>query len=147
MIRADDAGYDITLYFVCTSDPEINIRRIENRVRLGGHDVPQERVVATYRRTLELLPYAALVARRTVLFDNSAVVGYLASSLLPNPRAGLRPVGEIVGDGKDYTIVLEADVPAWVLDSLVMPLLELARASGDIGVDLHQKDVPPGATS
>jgi len=56
-------------------------------------------------------------------------------------------VGEIVGDGKDYTIVLEADVPAWVLDSLVMPLLELARASGDIGVDLHQKDVPPGATS
>jgi len=87
MIRADDAGYDITLYFVCTSDPEINIRRIENRVRLGGHDVPQERVVATYRRTLELLPYAALVARRTVLFDNSAVVGYLASSLLPNPRA------------------------------------------------------------
>jgi predicted ABC-type ATPase len=36
MIRADDAGYDVTLYFVCTSDPEINVRRVENRVRRGG---------------------------------------------------------------------------------------------------------------
>jgi predicted ABC-type ATPase len=60
MIRADDAGYDVTLYFVCTSDPEINIRRVENRVRRGGHDVPHERIVARYWRTLELLPHAAL---------------------------------------------------------------------------------------
>jgi predicted ABC-type ATPase len=75
MIRADDAGYDVTIYFVCTSDPEINVRRVENRVSRGGHDVPHERIVARYWRTLELLPYAALVARRTVLFDNSALVG------------------------------------------------------------------------
>ena len=41
MIRANDAGYDVTLYFICTSDPEINIRRVENRVSLGGHSVPR----------------------------------------------------------------------------------------------------------
>jgi len=40
MIRADDAGYDVTVYFVCTSDPEINVRRVENRLSRGGHDVP-----------------------------------------------------------------------------------------------------------
>jgi predicted ABC-type ATPase len=68
MIRADDAGYEVTIYFVCTSDPEINVSRVENRVSRGGHDVPHERVVGRYWRTLELLPYAALVARRTVLF-------------------------------------------------------------------------------
>jgi predicted ABC-type ATPase len=33
MIRADDAGYDVTIYFVCTSDPEINVRRVENEPR------------------------------------------------------------------------------------------------------------------
>jgi predicted ABC-type ATPase len=141
MIRADDMGYEVTIYFVCTSDPEINIRRVENRVSRGGHDVPHERIVARYWRTLELLPYAALVARRTVLFDNSALVGYLANSLLPNPKTGLRPVGEMIGDGKDYEIVLESDVPAWVLDHLVKPLVELVRRSdGGIGLAIRQKD-------
>jgi predicted ABC-type ATPase len=140
MIRADDAGYDVTMYFVCTSDPEINIRRVENRVRRGGHDVPHERMVARYWRTLGLLPHAALVARRTVLFDNSALVGYLANTLLPNPKAGLRPVGEMIRDGKDYAIALESDVPAWVFDHLVKPLDQLARGSdGAITLTIDQK--------
>jgi predicted ABC-type ATPase len=141
--RADDAGYDVTIYFVCTSDPETNIRRVENRVSSGGHDVPHERIVGRYWRTLELLPHAALVARRTVLFDNSALVGYLANSFLPNPKTGLRPVGEMIGDGKDYEIVLESDVPAWVVDHLVKPLVELAdRPDGGITLSVRQKDGP-----
>jgi len=78
-----------------------------------------------------------------VLFDNSALVGYLPNSLLPNPKSGLRPVAEATGDGKDYGIVLESDVPAWVLDHLVKPLVELARRSdGGIGLAIRQKDGP-----
>lgn len=93
--------------------------------------------------TLELLPYAALTARRMVLFDNSALVGYLANSLLPNPKTGLRPVGEMIGDGKDYEIVLESDVPAWVFDHLVKPVDELARASdGAITLAVRQTGGP-----
>lgn len=143
MIRADDAGYDVKLYFVCTSDPEINVRRVENRVRRGGHDVPHERIVSRYWRTLELLPHAALVARHTVLFDNSALVGYHANTLLPNPKAGLRPVGEMIGDGKEYEITLELDVPAWVVQHLVKPLDQLARGSdGAIGLTINQRAGP-----
>jgi predicted ABC-type ATPase len=143
MIRADDAGYDVTLYFVCTSDPEINVRRVENRVRRGGHDVPHERIVSRYWRTLELLPHAALVVRRTVLFDNSALVGYLANTLLPNPKAGLRPVGEMIGDGKVYEITLESDVPAWVVQHLVKPLDQLALGSdGAIMLTINQRTGP-----
>ena len=145
LVRADDAGYDVTLYFVCTSDPEINIRRVANRAHRGGHDVPRERIVARYWRTLGLLPHAALVARRTVLFDNSALVGYLANPLLPNPKTGLRPVGEVTGNGKDYTITLELDVPAWVFEHLVKPLDELARGSdGAITLSINQKIGPLG---
>lgn len=135
MIRAVDAGYDVTLYFVCTSDPEINVKRVENRVSTGGHDVPRERIVARYWRTLNLLSHAALVARRTVLFDNSALVGYRANSLLPNPKHGLRPVGEVVGNGKDYRMTLGSDEPAWVDEFLVRPLGELA-GSPDSGITL-----------
>lgn len=145
MLRAVDAGYDVTLYFVCTSDPEINIRRVQNRVSLGGHDVPRDRIVARYWRSLNLLCHAALVARRSVLFDNSALVGYRANSLLPNPQKGLRPVCEVSGNGKDYTITLGSGTPAWVVQFLVSPLEALAR-SADSGVTLaiDQKTEPIG---
>jgi predicted ABC-type ATPase len=143
MIRAAEAGYDVTVYFVCTSDPEINVRRVENRASSGGHDVPHERIVARYWRTLSLLPRAALVARRTVLFDNSALVGYLANTMLPNPKAGLRPVGEMIRKGKEYEITLESDVPAWVFEYLVRPLDELARgAHGAVTLTINQKTGP-----
>lgn len=143
MIRAVDAGYDVTVFFVCTSDPEINVRRVANRVNMGGHDVPQERIIARYWRTLGLLCHAALVARRLVLFDNSALVGYRANSLLPNPQTGLRPVGEVTGDGKNYRIALGSDAPPWVHEFLVRPLHELAD-SPDSGITLaiDQKKVP-----
>lgn len=142
MIRAHDAGYDVTLFFVCTTDPEINIRRVENRVRLGGHDVPHERIVARYWRTLELLPLAALVAHRTVLLDNSALVDSGARTFT-NRKSALRPVGEIIGDGKNYEIMLEANLPVWVLEHSVKPLDELARDSdGAITLAIRQKDGP-----
>lgn len=143
MARADDAGYDVTVYFVCTSDPEINVRRVENRVSSGGHDVPHDRIVARYWRTLGLLPRAAIVARRTVLFDNSALIGYLANTMLPNPKTGLRPVGELIREGKKYQMTLESDVPAWVFEYLVRPLDELARDSGGaITLAIRQKPGP-----
>jgi predicted ABC-type ATPase len=135
MIRAVDAGYDVTVYFVCTSDSEINVSRVENRVSRGGHDVPRERIIARYWRTLNLLCHAALVARRTVLFDNSALVGYRANSLLPNPQNGLRPVGEVIGNGKDYQIRVGSDAPAWVHEFLVRPLEELGQ-SPDSGINV-----------
>jgi hypothetical protein len=135
MIRAVDAGYDVTVYFVCTSDPEINVKRVEHRASMGGHDVPRERIVARYWRTLDLLGHAALVARRTVLFDNSEIVGYRANSLLPNPRTGLRPVAEVTRNGRDYKIECGSDAPAWVDQFLVRPLHALARST-DSGITL-----------
>jgi predicted ABC-type ATPase len=143
MNRATNAGYDVTMYFVCTSDPEINIGRVMNRVRLGGHDVPRERIVARYWRSLRLLSHAAHAARRIVLFDNSALVGNFANARLPDSKVGLRPVSEMIREGKAYEIVLESDVPAWVFEHLVKPLDELTRGSGGaITLAVRQKDDP-----
>jgi predicted ABC-type ATPase len=142
MIRAIDSGYDVTVYFVCTSDPEINVRRVEHRVSLGGHEVPRERIVARYWRTLDLLCHAALVARRTVLFDNSEIVGYRANSLLPNPMNGLRPIAEVTGNGKDYKIERGSDAPAWVDKFLVQPLHELANSGSGITLTIDRKKGP-----
>ena len=89
-----------------------------------------------------MLCHAALVARRTVLFDNSALVGYRASSLLPNPKNGLLPVSEVTGNGKNYQITLGSDAPAWVYEFLVRPLDELARADSGITLAIDRKKGP-----
>jgi predicted ABC-type ATPase len=145
MIRAHRAGYDVTLFFVATSDPEINVRRVENRVAKGGHDVPHDRIRARYARSLGYLAHAALVARRTVVFDNSALVGNAAHATVVNVKSGLRPVAEVIRTDDRIDIRLEDDVPEWVFGSLVAPIDELIRgAEGRITVVLHQGDGPLG---
>lgn len=42
--KARQAGFRTYLYYVATQDPEINIARVNHRVRTGGHPVPQDRI-------------------------------------------------------------------------------------------------------
>jgi predicted ABC-type ATPase len=71
MREARDAGYKVYLYFVSTETPEINIERIHKRVHDGGHNVPKDRIVSRYYRSLDLLYDAAQLAYQTYFFDNS----------------------------------------------------------------------------
>lgn len=68
---AQSLGYRTYLYFVATSDPIINISRVQNRVKLGGHDVPKEKIISRYHRSLENLREAILFSNRAYIFDNS----------------------------------------------------------------------------
>jgi predicted ABC-type ATPase len=65
------AGYRNYLYYVATSDPQINIRRVRERVEQGGHDVPPDKIVSRYERSLSLLPEAIRLSDRAFIFDNS----------------------------------------------------------------------------
>lgn len=69
--KAQEAGYRTYLYYVATDDPAINISRVENRVRLNGHDVPPDRIESRYYRSLELLMSAIRFTNRAYIFDNS----------------------------------------------------------------------------
>ncbi|MDI1314801.1 zeta toxin family protein [Prosthecobacter sp.] len=69
--KAQQAGYRTYLYYVATDDPAINISRVENRVKLNGHDVPHDRVEARYHRSLGLLISAIRFTNRAYIFDNS----------------------------------------------------------------------------
>jgi predicted ABC-type ATPase len=66
-----DAGFETVLYFVGTRDPRLNVARVAQRVALGGHDVPLERIVSRYARSLGLLPRALEIADTAYVFDNS----------------------------------------------------------------------------
>ena len=69
--KAQQRGYRTYLYFVATDDPIINISRVRNRVRLGGHPVPDDKVIARYGRSLGLLIDAVRYSNRAYIFDNS----------------------------------------------------------------------------
>lgn len=69
--KARDAGFRNYLYYVATEDPLINISRIRHRVRMGGHNVPDGKVVERYHRSLGLLLDAIRLTNRAYIFDNS----------------------------------------------------------------------------
>lgn len=69
--QARNAGYQTYLYYIATEDPLINISRVRTRVLAGGHDVPEEKIVSRYHRSLSLLWEAIKVTNRVYIFDNS----------------------------------------------------------------------------
>ena len=71
LAKARELGYKTYLYFVATEDPAINIRRVQQRVRNGGHDVPHDKITSRYYRSLDLLLPAIRLTNRAYLFDNS----------------------------------------------------------------------------
>ncbi|MES2594744.1 MAG: zeta toxin family protein [Verrucomicrobiota bacterium] len=69
--QAQALGYRTYLYYIATEDPAINVARVRARVNLGGHDVPEDKIVSRYARSLDLLLEAVKHTNRAYLFDNS----------------------------------------------------------------------------
>ena len=105
--RAQQAGYRTYLYYVATDDPAINISRVRNRVLLGGHDVPVDRIVQRYHRSLELLLDAVRHTNRAYIFDNSG----------DNPDHHHTWLAEIT-EGRELELKTDR-VPAWFLRAVL----------------------------
>lgn len=101
MQRAKDKEYKVYFYFVSTANPEINIKRVEGRVAAGGHDVPKDKIVNRYYRTMENLYEAVKISYRAYIFDNS----------------GSETV-QVAEKDKNNALHLESSVPEWVLKYL-----------------------------
>jgi len=71
MRQANAAGYKVYLYFVSTESPEINKFRVQARRAKKGHDVPEDKIVSRYYRSLDLLFDACQLAYQVFFFDNS----------------------------------------------------------------------------
>lgn len=70
--KAKSRGFRTYLYYVATEDPEINISRVRYRVKMGGHSVPEDKIVSRYSRSLDLLMDAVKSTHRAYIFDNSS---------------------------------------------------------------------------
>ena len=69
--KAKSLGYFIDFIFVTAGSPEKCCERIQERVKLGGHDVPREKVYSRYERTMAFLPKYLELADHASVWDNS----------------------------------------------------------------------------
>jgi predicted ABC-type ATPase len=75
--RAKDAGFNVLVFFVGTASVEINLKRVQARVKLGGHDVPEQDQRRRYPRTLANMQKLLPIADLGVIFDNSTDKGHI----------------------------------------------------------------------
>jgi len=69
--KAKEAGYFIRFFFVCTSDPAINVARITQRYINGGHEVSISKVISRYYKSILNAAKAIAVVDRAYVYDNS----------------------------------------------------------------------------
>lgn len=69
--RAKDEGYFIKCVFILTVDPLINVARVEARVALGGHDVPKDKIISRYSKSLSNIKELIELCDILHVYDNS----------------------------------------------------------------------------
>jgi predicted ABC-type ATPase len=70
LVEAARAGYSVVLCFIGVPDVETSEERVAMRVLQGGHDVPTEKLVARFPRTLSNLDRAMQELPVVLVFDN-----------------------------------------------------------------------------
>jgi predicted ABC-type ATPase len=94
--EAIERGYTVYLHVILIP-VEVTVDRVAERVLLGGHDVPENKIRDRYARLWDLIVRARSVASHTEFYDNS---------IAENP---FRPVA-----GYEYGMVMgEPDWPDW----------------------------------
>ncbi|WXT99365.1 MAG: hypothetical protein Ctma_0061 [Catillopecten margaritatus gill symbiont] len=69
--QAIDAGFFIRLFFIATTDPAINAKRISERVTKGGHSVPLDKIISRYYKSIANCAKMVNLVDRVYIYDNS----------------------------------------------------------------------------
>lgn len=64
-------GYTITLFFLCTTDVEVNVARVQNRIKEGGHPIPEAIIRQRYSNGLMYLKGKLHTFSEAILIDNT----------------------------------------------------------------------------
>lgn len=65
------AGYFIKVVFVITASSKINISRVKVRVHNGGHDVPEDKIVSRYEKSLRNISRILQYCDIMHIYDNT----------------------------------------------------------------------------
>ncbi len=71
LLKSEQEKYKNYLYFISTESPIINVERVKQRVKLGGHPVAENKIKSRYYESMKNLKAAVRNTYRTFIFDNS----------------------------------------------------------------------------
>ena len=96
--QARKQGYFITMYYIGLNSKEESILRIANRVRKGGHNIPENDVIRRYENRVESLRKVVPLCDKVIFYDN---------------ENGFQKVAEINNNKFSFTNGLR---PKWLLE-------------------------------
>ena len=67
--HAQAMGFNVVLYVVSVGDPQRLLERVRQRVREGGHNVPAQRILDRYPRTMANLKKAVRLSDLAFVYD------------------------------------------------------------------------------
>jgi predicted ABC-type ATPase len=122
LLAGAQAGAKVHVWYAGLSSPELHIQRVRERVRSGGHDIPEERIRSRYTSSranlVKLMPHLASLR----VYDNS---------IDADPKAGHAPQPILLLHREEgqrvFHIPLE-NVPQWA-----KPILAVAFAADSAG--------------
>lgn len=71
--QAQAIGFQVVLYVVSVNDPQRLLARVLQRVREGGHNVPVQRILDRYPRSMTNLKIAVRLADLAFVYDSPEV--------------------------------------------------------------------------
>ena len=120
LAEAAKRGLEVHVFYVGLGSAEAHIERVRQRVRAGGHDIPEADIRRRYRHSLINLVKLLPVLTELRVYDNSATADP-ATGLVPHPVLVLHMErGRIIGPS-DLT-----STPAWA-KPIVAAALELTQ--------------------
>jgi len=70
MRQARGKGYSITMYYVGLNSKEESIIRIANRVKKGGHNIPEKDVIRRFDNRIDSLKRILPLCDKVIFYDN-----------------------------------------------------------------------------
>jgi predicted ABC-type ATPase len=98
---AKAAGFRVVMYHVSLRNANLSVARVKERVRSGGHGVPENKIRERYLRNQPIIRDAVLLSDRAYIYDNSVLGKAPSLSIKFN-------ASKVVG--------VESPVPAWARD-------------------------------
>lgn len=71
--KAKAKGYFIRCIYILTSNPDINVSRVESRAATGGHSVPEDKIRSRYEKAINIIPELIKLCDVMHIYDNSTI--------------------------------------------------------------------------
>jgi len=66
-------GFKVIMVVIHVERPELNMARVDHRVKAGGHSVPEDKIRDRIPRTLRHIKMAKVLCDEVLIFDNSVL--------------------------------------------------------------------------